>query len=262
MRVKTICQLKYNAPNNVPFIMMLRPKSGIGQQIIEETFQLSPAINLTEYVDSFGNACQRFLSPIGDFQVESIVIAETNESVDVNFDAEIIPVENLPEETLIYLLPSRYCESDLFLSMAVEITQEYQTGYQKAEAIREWVYNNISYQYGFSNSSSTACSVNQSGVGVCRDFSHLGISLCRAINIPARMVVGYLYQLEPMDLHAWYEVYLENQWYTFDATQPEPKGNRLVLAHGRDASDVAFATHFGFVYLNEMQVSVELASIN
>jgi transglutaminase-like putative cysteine protease len=143
--------------------------------------------------------------------------------------------------------------------MAHEITQNFQTGYARVDAICQWVRSNVVYEYGNSSSSSSACDINLSRIGVCRDFSHLCIALCRAINLPARMVVGYLYELKPMDLHAWFEVYLENQWFIFDATQVEPKGNRVVLAYGRDASDVAFATQFGNIFLNNLQVSVERA---
>ena len=257
MKLRVSCQLDYDCPENVPLVMMLRPQSGAAQQVLDERFSLFPFTNFTEYQDIYGNLCQRLLSPIGNFKIQALALVETSETIDVNFAAQAVSVEQLPDYTLIYLLPSRYCESDRFLYMADEITQAYRTGYEKVNAICQWVQTNIIYEYGYSSSSSSACDINLSRIGVCRDFSHLCIALCRAINIPARMVVGYLYELTPMDLHAWFEVYLESQWFTFDATQAKPKGNRVVLAYGRDASDVAFATQFGNIYLNDMKVLVE-----
>lgn len=259
MKLRVACQLSYECPENVPLVLMLRPQSGAAQQVLNEEFYLSPPTLFSEYQDVYGNSCQRLLSPIGNFTITSSATVDTSDTIDVNFAAKALPVEQLPDCTLVYLLPSRYCESDRFLQMASEITYNFQTGYEKVNAISQWVRSNVTYEYGFSSSSSSACDINMSRIGVCRDFSHLCIALCRAINIPARMVVGYLHELEPMDLHAWFEVYLENQWFTFDATQTEPKGNRVVLAYGRDASDVAFATQFGNIYLNDMQVSVSPA---
>lgn len=259
MKLRVFCLIDYKCPENVPLILMLRPQSGAAQQVIDEQFTFSPNTSFSEYQDIYGNLCQRLLSPIGNFRIASSALIETSDIIDVNYTAQSLPIEKLPDFTLIYLLPSRYCESDRFLQMANEITQSFQVGYEKVNAICSWVRSNIIYEYGYSSSSSSACDINMSRIGVCRDFSHLCIALCRAINVPARMVVGYLYGLSPMDLHAWYEVYLENQWFTFDATQAEPKGNRVVLAYGRDASDVAFATQFGHMDIMNMYVSVEEA---
>lgn len=257
MKLQVSCQINYRTQKNVPLVLMLRPKSSSEQLIVKEEYLLNPDVPVSEYNDLYGNVCQRLISPIGDFSIKTSAIVETNDHIAVNFGAEFIPVENLPDSTLLYLLPSRYCESDKFLYMASEITQNLALGYPQVEAIRQWVSNNIIYKYGYSSSSSSACDTNQTRIGVCRDFSHLAIALCRAINIPARMVVGYLHELKPMDLHAWFEAYVGGSWYTFDATQTEPKGNRVVLAHGRDAADVALATQFGDMHLLSMYVSVD-----
>ena len=257
MKLQISCQLDYKTQENVPLVLMLRPRSGSGQWVAKEEYLFSPNVPVAEYTDIYGNLCQRLISPVGDFTIKTSAIVETNDHIEVNFGAEFVPVENLPDNTLLYLLPSRYCESDRFSNMAAEITQNLTLGYPQVEAIRQWVSNHIVYEYGYSSSSSSACDINQSRIGVCRDFSHLGIALCRAINIPARMVVGYLHELKPMDLHAWFEAYLGGNWYTFDATQTEPKGNRVVLAYGRDAADVALATQFGEMQLLDMIVSVE-----
>ena len=156
-----------------------------------------------------------------------------------------------------FLLPSRYCQSDLLGSLANEIVAGIDPAYDQVEAIRNWLYTHLDYHYDTSNASTSAVDTAQSRVGVCRDFVHLGIALCRSLTIPARMVVGYLYQLEPMDLHAWFEAYVGDRWYTFDATQSEPRGNRVAIAYGRDAADVALATQFGPLTLTEMKVWVE-----
>lgn len=133
-------------------------------------------------------------------------------------------------------------------------------GYAQVESIRQWIQTQVEYQYGTSNASTAAVETAEKKVGVCRDFAHLGIALCRSLNIPARMVVGYLYQLDPMDLHAWFETYIGQRWYTFDATQSKLKGNRITIAYGQDAADVALSTQFGAMQLIEMKVWVDLRS--
>jgi transglutaminase-like putative cysteine protease len=259
MKLQISCQLNYKTQENVPLVLMLHPRSDSGQWVGQEEYLFTPEVPVTEYTDLYGNLCQRLVTPIGDFSIKTSAIVDTSDHIEVNFGAEFVPVENLPDYTLLYLLPSRYCESDRFSNMVAEITQNLPLGYPQVEAIRQWVSNNVTYQYGYSSSSSSACDINLSRIGVCRDFSHLGIALCRALNIPARMVVGYLHDLNPMDLHAWFEAYLGGKWYTFDATQAEPKGNRVVLAYGRDAADVALATQFGNIQLVNMFVSVNPA---
>lgn len=259
MKLQISCQLDYHTQENVPLVLMLHPRSGSEQNVLKEEYLYTPNVPVTEYTDLYGNLCQLLITPTGNFSIQTSAVVETSDHIEVNFAAEFIPIENLPDYTLLYILPSRYCESDRFSYMASEITQNFAKGYPQVEAIRQWVSNNISYQYGYSSSSSSACDINLSRVGVCRDFSHLGIALCRAINIPARMVVGYLHELNPMDLHAWFEAYIGGKWYTFDATQPTPKGNRVVLAYGRDAADVALATQFGDMQLLNMFVSVNKA---
>jgi transglutaminase-like putative cysteine protease len=127
--------------------------------------------------------------------------------------------------------------------------------------IRHWINTRIEYRYETSNASTSAIETAKTRQGVCRDFVHLGIALCRSLTIPSRMVVGYLYQLEPMDLHAWFEAFIGDRWYTFDATQSEPRGNRIAIAYGRDAADVALATQFGLLTLTEMKVWVHASEV-
>lgn len=259
MKLQISCQLDYEAYSSTPLILMLRPRSGSGQWIIKEEYILEPSVPITEYTDIYGNLCQRLLSPLGKFTVHTSSIVQTADEIDVAPGAEFVLIEDLPAEELIYLLPSRYCESDQLGNLAFQIVGNAYPGYDQVELIRQWIHYNITYQYGFSNVSTSAKDTAYAKIGVCRDFSHLGIALCRSLSIPARMVVGYLYELNPMDLHAWFEAFIGGRWYTFDATQDYPKGNRVVLAYGRDAADVALATQFGSIFLLDMRVSVSVA---
>lgn len=259
MQLNAGCELTFDAQTPTPLILMLRPRSGAGQWIIREEYQITPAVNVTEFTDMYGNLCQRVVAPEGPFSIHFSATVQTADLIDVAPGAPYTPVEDLPDDVLHYTLPSRYCQSDQLGNLAAEITKDIESGYDQAEAIRKWIHETIKYQYGTSDASTSAVDTAANRVGVCRDFTHLGISLCRALNIPARMVVGYLYQLDPMDLHAWFEAYVDGRWFTFDATQKEPRGNRITVAYGRDAADVAFTTQFGVMNLNEMKVWVELA---
>jgi transglutaminase-like putative cysteine protease len=257
MQLSAGCQLSFHALEPTPLILMLRPRSGHGQWILHEDYLLEPSIPVSEYTDSYGNLCQRLLTPLGDLRISTHVRVETAATIDVSADAPFVPVENVPDPVLQFLLPSRYCQSDRLGDLASTITREISPGYPQVEAIRHWIQTNIRYEYGTSDVSTSALETAEHRVGVCRDFAHLGIALCRSLNIPTRMVVGYLYQLEPMDLHAWFEAFVGDRWYTFDATQKEPKGNRIAIAYGRDAADVALATYFGALEMTGINVWVE-----
>ncbi|PSL23750.1 transglutaminase-like domain-containing protein [Chitinophaga ginsengisoli] len=248
---------EFYAEYPVTSIFMLRSKSEHAQIIRQEAFLTTPLLPLSEYIDTHGNICQRTILPAGITTIESSVIAECDMHIDVNTDAAYVAIEDLPDHVLQYLLPSRYCEADKVGAQAMEIVKDIQSAYAQVEAIRQWCYSNLYRQYGTTNSSTSAMDVLGSRTGVCRDFTHVAISLCRSINIPARMVVGYLYELKPMDLHAWFEAYVGNRWYTFDALMEQPVGGRIIMAYGRDAADVAFASHFGEVVMVKMEVKVE-----
>lgn len=257
MQLHAGCELSFEAHAPTPLVLMLRPRSGAGQWIIREEYQITPAVNVTEFTDMYGNLCQRVVAPQGSFSIHVSATVQTADTIDTAPGAPFTPVQDLPDDVLHYTLPSRYCQSDQLGNLAASITNTITPGYDQAEAIRQWIHQNITYQYGTSNASTSALDTANSRIGVCRDFTHLGISLCRALNIPARMVVGYLYQLDPMDLHAWFEAYIDGRWFTFDATQEHPRGNRITVAYGRDAADVAFTTQFGSMTLNDMKVWVE-----
>jgi transglutaminase-like putative cysteine protease len=261
MRLDAGCQICFEAATPTPIIFMLRPRSGAGQWVVREEYVLQPNIPVVEYTDSYGNLCQRLVVPPGSFQIRTTAMVEAADAIDVDFDADYVPVQDLPEAVLQFLLPSRYCQSDQLGDLALEIVGDAAPGYAQVEAIRQWIQTHVKYEYGTSNVSTSAVDIVANRVGVCRDFAHLGVALCRSLNIPARMVVGYLYQLDPMDLHAWFEAYVGQRWYTFDATQATPKGNRITIAYGRDAADVALSTQFGSMQLTEMKVWVNVGNL-
>lgn len=259
MQLNAGCQLSFEAIAPTPLILMLRPRSGLGQWVTGEEYRLQPYVPVVEYTDSYGNLCQRLVVPEGPFQVYTMASVETADTIDVQPGAPFVPVQDLPDSVLQFLLPSRYCQSDRLGDLATEVVADAAPGYDQAEAIRSWIHANLEYRYGTSDASTSAVETAEHRVGVCRDFAHLGIALCRSLTIPARMVVGYLYNLEPMDLHAWFEAFVGDRWYTFDATQKEPRGNRIAIAYGRDAADVALSTQFGPMTLKNMTVWVDAA---
>jgi transglutaminase-like putative cysteine protease len=198
--------------------------------------------------------------PRGDMRIRVEATVETEQTLAVEPTAPFTLIQHLPDAALQYLLPSRYCPADSMAARASQIVGNASPGYAQVDAIRRWIQQNLQYRYGSSNASTDAVDTLDAGAGVCRDFAHVGISLTRALRIPARMVVGYLLGLQPMDLHAWFEAYVGGRWYTFDATQAEPSGGRVVLAYGRDAVDVAFISNYGPLTTIAMRVWVELAA--
>ena len=248
-----------NATSPAPLVAMLRPRSGQAQWIVDEKYEFEPFVKATEYVDCFGNLCQRLVAPVGGLHLLTEVTVEVADEIAVMPGAALCQIEELPDLALQFLLQSRYCPSDTLDSVAHEVAAGHSPGYDQVEAIRAWIREHIEYRYGVSNGSTTAADTLRDKAGVCRDFSHIGISLCRALRIPARMVVGYLYRLDPMDLHAWFEAFVGDRWYTFDATQEEPRGGRIAIAYGRDAADVALITEFGPLETKDMRVWVDQA---
>jgi transglutaminase-like putative cysteine protease len=247
------------ATDDSAVVLILRPQSGLGQDVKTSQITIEPHVEIREVQDAFGNILHRAILASGQSMITSTCTVETPDAIDVNSQAEFTLVQDLPDEALQYLLPSRYCESDKLLKLATSITRKITPGYPQAEAIRSWIYRKLRYKYGVSNASTSAVDTAKRRAGVCRDFSHLGIALCRALRIPARMVVGYLHLLEPMDLHAWFEAFVGGRWYTFDATQKQPRGNRIVIAYGRDAADVAQMSEYGPINTKSMSVWVKPA---
>lgn len=258
MILKTHCKLVFEIETPTPFILMLRPRSGEMQWVASEEYLIEPTVPVYEITDDFGNLCQRLVAPPGQFSISTSAKIITSDAIETQPGGYFVDVQNLPESVLKYLLPSRYCESDRFNVMATEITANHAPGYDQVAAIEHWLRSTIRFEPESGALPLSAVEVNQAGVGVCRDLAHMGIALCRSLSIPARMVVGYLHGLEPMDLHAWFEAFVAGRWFTFDATQPGARAGYVSIGYGRDAADVAIYNQFGPpVFPIQQVVSVE-----
>jgi len=258
IRIKATCHLDFYLDACTPLILMLRPRSGAQQWVVCESYTLTPFVPAVEYTDIFGNLCQRLVTPQGSFSIHTSAEVVTAETMDRAPGAVFIEIQNLPESALAFLLPSRYCESDRFGDLTRELVAGAQLGYDQVATIDRWVRDSVQYIPGSSNLPISAVEVRNRGEGVCRDLAHLGIALCRSISIPARLVVGYLFGLQPMDLHAWFEAYVGGRWYAFDPTQKDIYGGRVAIAYGRDAADVSIFHQFGAgVNLTNLLVQVE-----
>ena len=259
MWLRTGCTLSFTVPGPTPFILMLRARSGAQQWVARDTYTITPSVPVLEFTDGYGNLCQRRVAPPGEFSIHTSAEVQTADMIDVAPGAPFDDVQTLPAAVLTYLLPSRYCESEQFNEMACEIVADAAPGYDQVVAICEWLRREVTFNPASIYDHMTAVDVNTRREGVCRDLAHLGIALCRSLSIPARIVVGYLHELSPMDLHAWFEAWVGGRWYTFDATQDAPRGGRVTLGYGHDAAQVAIFNQFGpALAAHRMVVSVEL----
>jgi len=259
MILDATCHISFTAEASVPAIMMLRPRSGYAQWITREECAFIPHAPVVEYADHFGNLCQRVLIPRGKFDVHCSCRAHTADTIDVDPYAAFVPVHQLPGSALQFLLPSRFSQSDMVHDLATSIVGQRPAGYAQVAAIEQWLRDEMKYVRGASNEHTSAVDTAKTKTGVCRDYAHLGVALTRSLNIPARMVVGYQYKLEPMDLHAWFEAFVGGRWFTFDGAQNQCCGNRIMIGYGRDAADVALASNYGALQLNTLKVIVEKA---
>jgi transglutaminase-like putative cysteine protease len=224
---------------------------------------LDPQVEIDQYTDSFGNEASRFVIPRGKIRLHnSTLIEDSGEPHWHDPQAQEVPVERLPHDTLRYLLPSRYCEIDLLTNTAVELFGGAPKGAQRVQTICDWVQRNVTFGYHFARPTRTALDVYTERVGVCRDFQHLAVTFCRSLNIPARYATGYLGDIgvppaAPGDFSAWFEAYLSDRWWTFDARYNTPRIGRVLMATGRDATDVAITTAFGNAVLLNFQVMAD-----
>ncbi len=245
MWLRASCDLAFELAWPTPFVLMLRPRSGAQQWVAREVYSLTPSLPAIEFSDVYGNLCQRLVAPAGVFGLHTSADVLTLDAFDEQPQAAFVDVNALPEQVLTYLHPSRFCETDRMGDLATSIAGQWAPGYLQVRAISDWVKANVRYVPGSSPSPVSALEVWVRGEGVCRDLAHVAIALCRALCIPARLVVGYLHGLEPMDVHAWFEAYLGDRWYTFDPTQDSASGGRIAIAYGRDATDVAIYNQYG-----------------
>ncbi|GGB73285.1 transglutaminase-like domain-containing protein [Deinococcus soli (ex Cha et al. 2016)] len=257
-------QLTFDVPYPTPMLFVVQPRdrlepTGTRQRLLAQR-PLGAAQGIHTYTDTHGNTVWRTVAQPGTFTIGHDLIAETTRNPDpAHPDLPKTPVEGLPDETITYLLPSRYVDSDLVSADAWERFGHIQGGWAQVQAINDYLNDTCTYGYG-STSATTAFQALGSGRAVCRDFAHMGVAFCRALNIPARYVCGYLPDIDitpdpvPMDFHAWFEAFIDGQWRTFDARHNRPRAGRLIIAQGRDASDVAFTTSFGSARLTHMKV--------
>ena len=203
-------------------------------------------------LDEFGNLRTRTVAPAGVIALSTdFVVVDSGQPDEVAPMAEQMPVSQLPDEALMYLLGSRYCETDRLSQLAWSLFGYSYPGWQRVQAIVDYVHNRITFGYPYADQTRTAFDAHEQRIGVCRDFAHLSVALCRSMNIPARYCTGYLGDIgvpvsdAPMDFSAWFEAYLGGRWYTFDARHNTPRIGRVVMARGRDAADVAITTSFG-----------------
>jgi transglutaminase-like putative cysteine protease len=224
----------------------------------------SPEVPVTMYRDIFGNWCSRLVAPAGRFVLRTdALVYDTGLADTVAPWVTQTPVELLPEETLVYLLGSRYCETDRLAALAWQLFGNGPTGWARVQAICDFVHQHIEFGYHFARCTRSAWEAYNECQGVCRDYAHLAIALCRCMNIPARYCTGYLGDIRmlpvpgPMDFAGWFEAYLGESWYTFDARNNTPRVGRVLMARGRDASDVALSNTFGPNTLTRFLVRAE-----
>jgi transglutaminase-like putative cysteine protease len=262
MQIKTGFEFIFNTPSPTAMVLLLhmRPERASSLRQPEELV-IEPDLERDEFFDCFGNRATRVVTRPGQNRFFSECIVEDDGLPDpMAADAQQIPVEQLPPETLQFLLASRYCEVDTLSDLAWELFGGTPPGWARVQAVCNWVHNQITFGYQFARPTKSAGDVLRERAGVCRDFTHVAITLCRALNIPARYATGYLGDIgvpaspSPMDFSAWFEVYLGHRWHTFDARHNMPRIGRILMAYGRDAADTALTTSFGPARLDLFRV--------
>ena len=253
MQIRAGFEISYDCPQPTPMLLSLSVHpSRLPDVIGAHELTFDPPIGATPYRDGFGNVCTRILAPAGRLTMRKDVLVRDPGTVDAYApEAAQHPVEQLPDETLVFLLGSRYCDTDRLSDTAWSLFGGTPPGWARVQAICDYVHNHIKFGYEFADPTRTAAGGHAERRGVCRDFAHLAVTLCRCMNIPARYCTGYLGDIgmpppySPGDFSAWFEAYLGGHWHTFDARHNIPRIGRILMARGRDATDVAIATTFG-----------------
>lgn len=263
------CEFVYRSDWPTPAIVQVEARRDgtrrdLHFRLVRETWCTSPEIPSHEYLDVYGNRCRRLMIPVGETRLSYDALVEITAEADaMDGSAAVMPVEELPDETLLFALSSRYCESDLLIADAWKKFGDLPSDWQRVQAVCDWCHNNIAYRSGASTAATTAFDVYRRRIGICRDFAHVGIALCRALSIPARYCFGYLPDIgviaakTPMDFHAWFEVFLGGRWHTFDARHNKPRIGRVLIGRGRDAADCAMITTYGAANFHSMTVTAE-----
>ncbi|MGA8937560.1 MAG: transglutaminase family protein [Acidobacteriaceae bacterium] len=276
MLIQSEFDIQFNLAQPTPFVALLHLHPSLEPQLslapnpaaddhlhadhLGPSKELLRELPLDEYLDTFGNRCSRFVAPAGNLRLHArnvITIADLPDPQPINaFQA---PMEQLPAHTLQFLLPSRYCQVDLFGGIAHDLFSQLPAGWALATAIRDWVHQTVSFDYAKARPTMTAMDVFSERFGVCRDFQHLAVTFTRCMKIPARYVTGYIGDIHvpfsgPGDFSAWYQVWLDGQWWDMDARHNHPRYGRILMATGRDAADVAITTSFGNADLTNFYV--------
>ncbi|HEY4440950.1 MAG TPA: transglutaminase family protein [Candidatus Elarobacter sp.] len=264
MKVDVGCEFDYETQATTPAVVLVRPFSTDEQRVVEERWVSEPGIPFHDYVDLYGNICRRINVGPGRLRFRYDATVEIAGELDGYAPHAVeLPVEALPDEALLYTLPSRYCLSDVLSDRAWELFGATPPGWARVQAICDFVHGHVTFGYGSSTPDTTAVDVYEKAAGVCRDFAHLAVTFARALNIPARYVFGYLPDIDvppaelPMDFCAWFEAYLGGAWWTFDPRNNRRRRGRVVIARGRDALDVAMVTTYGPATLHEMTVRAD-----
>lgn len=259
-------EIAFHCAQETPIVCLLDIHPERAADIKSEKFICAPHREQQIYIDAFGNKCRRFSAPVGDCVISCEGLIEDPGQPDITApDAQEIPVASLPADTLVFLLASRYCDTERLSQIAWNMFGNVPAGLQRVRAIVDFVHNHVTFGYQFARPTRTAFETYEERVGVCRDFAHLTVSLCRCMNIPARYVNGYLGDIgvapnpAPMDFNAWVEVYLGGRWHTFDARHNAPRIGRIMVARGRDATDIAMMSSFGPHMLKSFRVITEEA---
>jgi transglutaminase-like putative cysteine protease len=265
MLIRLGYDVQFETVGEVPIVTLLNVHPSREKDLREaDELSTDPLVNVESYEDTFGNRACRLLAPPGKIRFQNSTLIEDSGLPDIEGpDAAEIPIHQLPLHVLPYLMNSRYCEVDLLSNTAAELFWNAPRGWGRVKAVCDWVHNKVMFGYEFSSPIRTALGVYTERVGVCRDFQHLAITFCRALNIPARYATGYLGDIgvivapSPMDFSAWFEVFLGNRWWTFDARHNVRRIGRVLMATGRDATDCAITTSFGRARLVNFQVTTD-----
>jgi transglutaminase-like putative cysteine protease len=262
MRIQAGYDIAYDLAQPTSMILMLTVHPSRAPDLLStHSIEFNRNVNARDYRDCFGNVCTRVLAPAGRLEFSSnFLIKDSGRADEIAPHAAQIDIDRLPDDALQFLLPSRYCDTEALSDLAWSLFGKTKPGWQRVQAISDYVNGRITFGYHHARSDRTASEGHDERKGVCRDFAHLAVTLCRCMNIPARYCTGYLGDIgvpkdpAPMDFSAWFEVLLGDRWYAFDARHNKPRIGRIVIARGRDAADVAISTSFGPVKLAKFHV--------
>ena len=262
MLIRAGYDISFATQQRVPLLANLSIHSSRNKDLrTAQRIMTTPDVPIYDYVDSFGNVVTRLTIPEGGITIScGFVIEDPFQPDAYNPDARQVPVDDLPDDIMLYLLGSRYCETDLLSNTAWSLFGHIAPGWRRVQAIVAYAHERLRFDYKLARPTRTAWDAHEERTGVCRDFAHLAITLCRCMNIPARYCTGYMGDMDlpaplgDMDFSAWFDAYLDGHWYTFDARHNKPRRGRILMARGRDATDAALTNAFGYAALTRFDI--------